>query len=156
MQIERFADRAAALPEKVHSSIAEHLLRHIRSRKLQEDVCFAFWRPSCGATRLTAVLYQALLPEEGDRILAGNVSFTEQYFRRALTDALRQQAGLALLHSHLGPGWQNLSPDDHASEASFAGRVQATKYPLLGLTLATDESWSARMWPRGSRGFEAQ
>jgi ThiF family protein len=157
MQIERFADRAAALPEEVHSSIAEHLLRHIRSRKLQEDVCFAFWRPSCGATRLTAVLYQALLPEEGDRILAGNVSFTEQYFRRALTDALRQQAGLALLHSHLGPGWQNLSPDDHASEASFAGRVQAaTKYPLLGLTLATDESWSARMWPRGSRGFEPQ
>lgn len=157
MQVEQFTDRAVAFPQGAHTSIVEHLLRHVRLRKLQEDVCFALWHPSMGETRVTAVVYHALLPGEGDRILAGNVSFTEQYFRRALSEALKQQAGLALLHSHLGPGWQNLSPDDFASEASFAGRVQAaTKHPLLGLTVATDECWSARLWSRGLRGFEPQ
>lgn len=157
MRLDQFTDRGVVFPERLHIVTAKHLLQHIRQRKLQEDICFALWRPSTGANRLTAVIYDVLLPEAGDRILAGNVSFTEQYFRRVLTVALEQRSGLALLHSHLGPGWQDLSPDDHASEGSFAGRIlAATKHPLLGLTLGTDESWSARFWFRGSRGVDAQ
>lgn len=155
MEVNGFRVYAAAFPQAVHESITSHLLQHIRQRRRQEDLCFALWRPSVGSDRLTSVIYDPILPGDGDRILAGNVNFNEQYFRRALTEALNQKAGLAVLHSHLGPGWQDLSPDDYASESSFGGRVlAATKYPLLGLTIATDESWSGRLWLRERRGFE--
>lgn len=155
MPFDHFQDFGTAFPEQVHNSISIHLLQHYRQRKLQEDVCFALWRPSRGGRRFTGVIYEAMLPGDGDRVLAGNVSFTEQYFRRALTAAVDQGAGLALLHSHLGPGWQDLSMDDRTSEGSFAGRVfAATKHPLLGLTLGTDETWSARFWVRGRHTFE--
>jgi hypothetical protein len=83
-----------AFPEQFHDSISVHLLQHSRQRKLQEDVCFALWRPSCGRRRFTGVIYEALLPGDGDRVLAGNVSFTERYFRRALTAAVDQQQGV--------------------------------------------------------------
>lgn len=155
MEVSGFREYAAALPQAVHESIASHLLQHIRQRRRQEDLCFALWRPSAGSERLNSVVYNPILPGDGDRILAGNVNFNEQYFRRALTEALSQKAGLAVLHSHLGPGWQDLSPDDYASESSFGGRVlAATKHPLLGLTIGTDETWSARIWIRDRRAFE--
>jgi hypothetical protein len=155
MEVNEFRDFAAAFPETIHRSLADHLLQHIRQRRRQEDICFALWRPSKGSERLTCVIYEQVLPRDGDRSLAGNVNFNEQYFRRALTEALSQKAGLAVLHSHLGPGWQDLSPDDYASESSFGGRVlAATKHPLLGLTIGTDESWSGRIWFRDRRAFE--
>jgi molybdopterin/thiamine biosynthesis adenylyltransferase len=155
MEVSGFREYAAAFPQAVHESIASHLLQHIRQRRRQEDLCFALWRPSAGSDRLTSVIYEPILPGDGDRILAGNVNFNEQYFRRALTEALNQKAGLAVLHSHLGPGWQDLSPDDYASESSFGGRVlAATKHPFLGLTIGTDESWSGRTWFRDRRAFE--
>ena len=157
MEIDKYRRYAAAFPESLHRPVADHLLQHIRQRKRQEDLCFALWRPSNGTERFSCVICEPILPHDGDRSLMGNVSFTEQYFRRALTDALNQNAGLAVLHSHLGPGWQDLSADDYASESSFGGRVlAATKLPLVGLTIGMDESWSARLWMRDRRAFEPQ
>src|SRR6266852_8127642 len=121
MEVSEYQDRAVAFPEAVHNSIVGHLLQHVRQRRCQEDICFALWRPSKGAERITCIVYREVLPRDGDRILAGNVNFTEQYFRRALTETLEQKAGLAVLHSHLGPGWQDLSPYDYASEAALGG-----------------------------------
>src|ERR1051326_3392511 len=123
MQREQVSEYAVGFPEAVARQAVRHLLQHARQRKLQEDVCFGLWYPGSGARRLSAVVERVLLPEAGDRILSGNVSFTEAYFRRTLTAALKRKAGIALMHSHLGPGWQDLSLDDQASEASFAGRI---------------------------------
>ncbi|MCB9830287.1 MAG: ThiF family adenylyltransferase [Planctomycetes bacterium] len=92
-----------------------------------------------------------LLPEDGDRLVHGNASFTGQYFARAMKSALRHGGGIALLHSHpLGVAWQGLSDDDRAAEAGHAGAaIGATGLPLLGLTLAVQSGrWSARFWRR--------
>lgn len=135
----------AAFTKEVHDALCLHLLQ----RPGQEDLCFALWCPSAGATRLTALLYKVVLPGAGDRELHGNASFYPQYFQRALCEAAKEQAGLAFLHSHLGPGWQGMSEDDVNAERGHAGAVlAATGFPLVGLTLGTDGAWSARFWPK--------
>ena len=54
-----------------------------------------------------------------------------------------------MLHSHLGPGWQDVSEDDVVAERGRAALALAgTELPLVGLTLGTDGAWSARFWPR--------
>lgn len=118
----------------------------------QEDLTFAYWRPSRGSNRYTAVLGQLALPQDGDRILQGNVAFTNQYASRIL-DECPEGAGIALLHSHLGPGWQGMSDDDVIAERDrLAGVVGGrTNLPLLGLTWGTDHTWSARFWLRAGR-----
>ncbi len=59
-------------------------------------------------------------------------------------------SGIALLHSHLGPGWQDMSRDDDTAErVRLASAVAgATDLPLLGMTWGTDGTWSARFWGR--------
>ena len=53
------------------------------------------------------------------------------------------------MHSHLGPGWQDMSPPDYLAESNHAAATLAsTLLPLVGLTIATDGSWSARFWER--------
>jgi len=133
--------------------LAQQLQAHLSKGPYQEDLTFALWRPSSGATRLTAIVQQVLLPEPGDRILQGNVAFTPEYIQRVLQTA-GQAYGIALLHSHLGPGWQNMSPDDVIAErqrlaSAVAGR---TGLPLVGLTWGTDGSWSGRFWLRAGPG----
>jgi molybdopterin-synthase adenylyltransferase len=143
--------------EHVHLSIAmtealdDQLQAHLDKGPGQEDLAFALWRPSWGHTRLTAILQQLVLPEPGDRMLHGNVAFTPDYIQRVLqlTD---NGFGIALLHSHLGPGWQGMSHDDVVAErdrlaAAVAGR---TGLPLVGLTRGTDGAWSGRFWFRQS------
>jgi molybdopterin-synthase adenylyltransferase len=143
--------------EHVHLSIAmtealdDQLQAHLDKGLGQEDLAFALWRPSWGHTRLTAILQQLVLPEPGDRMLHGNVAFTPDYIQRVLqlTD---NGFGIALLHSHLGPGWQGMSHDDVVAErdrlaAAVAGR---TGLPLVGLTRGTDGAWSGRFWFRQS------
>lgn len=126
--------------------LRDHLLRRDR----QEDLCFAFWRPSHGRSRETALIETVMLPDAGDRNVHGNASFEPKYFQRALFEANRRGAGLALLHSHpMGTGWQGMSPDDVRAEINNAPAVfGATKLPFVGLTLARGGAWSARFWER--------
>lgn len=118
----------------------------------QEDLTFAYWRPSRGRRRYTALLNDLALPIDGERILQGNVAFTPEYLSRVL-DKCPDGAGIALLHSHLGPGWQGMSHDDVVAERDrLAGLIAGrTGLPLVGLTWGTDRTWSARFWFRAGR-----
>jgi len=139
--------RSAAIATDTH----EALVRHLRRPDGQEDLCFALYRTSTGASRETALISDLVLPADGERHVHGNVAFTGDYFLRAAGRAADADAGLALLHSHPGGvGWQDMSPDDVAAEQGHAAQTQIlTDKPLLGLTLATgDEAWSARSWTR--------
>jgi molybdopterin/thiamine biosynthesis adenylyltransferase len=136
---------SVAIPIYIHNQAVEHLLRSDG----QEDVCFAIWYPSVGADRTSAVIKQLILPEKGERLIHGNAGFLPQYFERALSIASSNNAGLAFMHSHLGPGWQDMSENDFYAELNHAASVKgATGLPLVGLTLGTDGSWSARFWEK--------
>ena len=138
---------SVSLPAALHRRAFEHLVRSDH----QEDVCFALWNPSRGRGRLSALLSEIIIPENNERRVRGNVSFSADYFSRALSLAIARQSGLALMHSHLGPGWQGLSWQDHEAESSHAGSVTAaTGFPFLGMTLGTDGAWSARFWKRAA------
>lgn len=143
-------------------NLAEELRAHLDKGRAQEDLAFALWRPSRGHNRFTAILYEIVLPKEADRVLSGNVSFTCDYALRALraaADGGYGRVGLALIHSHLTPGWQPMSRDDQEAEGvRLAGAVAGhTGLPLLGLTMATDGAWSARFWLRAAPGaYQAQ
>src|SRR5215470_7368986 len=118
---------SVAMSAAVHTALAEHLLRSDG----QEDLCFALWYPSRGTTRTTALLHKIILPLEGDRVVHGNASFFPQYFERAVAEAASVGAGLAFLHSHPAPGWQDMSGDDIIAEKKHApGAYGATGLPL--------------------------
>lgn len=137
---------SVAMTEAVAKEASGHLLR----ADGQEDLCFALWRPSTGASRRTAIVYRLLLPVAGDRNVHGNASFEPQYFQRALSAAVTEGAGVALMHSHPGgQGWQGMSPDDINTESSHAPAAYgATLSPFVGLTIAGDEAWAGRFWER--------
>ena len=139
---------SVAMAAKLDAVLGAHL--HKRCR--QEDLSFAYWRPSEGARRFTAVMTNLVLPEKGDRVLHGNVSFTAQYFRRILAE-VPEGSGVAFLHGHPSAGWQGMSTDDVVAERDrLAGAVAGrTSLPLVGLTRGTDGSWSGRLWVRRAR-----
>ncbi len=126
------------------------LLAHLIRPDGQEDLCFAVWYPSRGRSRTTAVLHGAVLPRDGERRVHGNAELLPVYFERVLQAALEAGGGLALLHSHPGSGWQDMSAPDVRAEKGLAPAVMgATGLPLIGLTLAArNETWSARFWER--------
>ncbi len=140
------AEHSAAMTQEVDEQARAHLLRD----DCQEDICFALWRASQGATRSTALIERLILPREGERNVHGNASFQPGFLERAMGEAAAAGAGLALMHSHpLGSGAQGMSRDDVLAEQSNAGAVfGATNMPLIGLTLAGDRAWSARFWRR--------
>jgi molybdopterin/thiamine biosynthesis adenylyltransferase len=138
---------SVAMSTEVNQQGRDHLL----GTPWQEDLCFALWYPSRGKERFTGLLQKLILPQKDDRMLHGNASFTSQYFEKALSLALENKSGLAFLHSHLGPGWQDMSHDDVVAERRLAPSVQAaTGLPLIGLTLGTDGAWSARFWKKNA------
>ena len=140
---------SVAIAEPLDTALQDNLLQHLRQGRKQEDLCFGLWRPSQGSERMTALLCEMIPPRDGERILRGNVSFTAAYIERAVSCARAANAGVALLHSHVGPGWQDVSGDDVEAERGRAALVLAgTGLPLVGLTLGTDGTWSARFWPR--------
>ena len=145
----------AALIESVHDAACRHLLAHLRSGRRQEDLCFALWRPGTGASRTTALISELVLPENGERMLHGGASFQPDFLSRALRLACEKNAGLAFLHSHPTAGWQGMSRADVKAERDrIGGPARATGLPLAGLTLGTDESWSARFWNWKDGEFE--
>jgi hypothetical protein len=125
------------------------LARHLDKGPKQEDLCFVYWFPSRGTTRTTAVINAVVLPRDDERILQGNVAFTADYLARVLAER-PDGAGIGLVHSHIGPGWQGMSDDDVVAERdALAGAVWGqSDLPLLGLTRGTDGAWSARFWIR--------
>lgn len=141
---------SVALPTELHGRLSGHLLRGDG----QEDVCFALYRPSRGRQRKTGVVFEVVLPRDGERFVHGNASFSGAYFLRAAGKAAEKGAGLVLLHSHPdGEGRQDTTPEDEDAERGYAAQaVAATGHPLLGMTLAGDESWGARFWKRVGRG----
>ena len=125
----------------------EHLLRHYRQEKRQEDLCFALWRPSTGLNRKAAIVYEIILPKDGECNLTGNASFTQEYAGRAIVEARRQNAGLAFMHSHPTSGWQDLSYlDEVAERIVLAPPTRTTGQELVGMTVGSDGYWSARFW----------
>jgi molybdopterin/thiamine biosynthesis adenylyltransferase len=125
------------------------LTKHLLLRPYLEDLCFALWNPSEGSSRFTALIAEVVFPELGDRNQHGNVSYNPQYIERVLKLATERNAGIALLHNHITPGWQGMSDDDFRAEQSIAGSVLAvTGLPIVGLTLGTDGSWSSRVWKK--------
>lgn len=142
---------SAALTGSIHALLCSHLLR----ADGQEDLCFVAYRPSTGASRSTALVVDAILPQADERNVHGNASFNANYFLRALQLAEDEGCGLGLAHSHPGGGgWQGMSSDDIDAERGHAAQCWAvTGLPLLGMTLAGDESWSARQWMRSGRGI---
>lgn len=138
-------ERVVAMTEATDGALRAHFDHPGR----QEDLTFAYWLPSIGKRRFTAILSSLALPRHGERLLEGNVSFTSNYVSRVLASR-PDGAGVALLHSHLGPGWQGMSLDDVTAERDrLASAVAgASGLPLVGLTWGTDGTWSARFWGR--------
>ena len=135
------------MTHEANQTATEHLLQHYQQDKRQEDLCFALWRPSTGLNRKAAIVYEVILPKEGERNLTGNASFTHGYASRAIFEARRQNAGIAFMHSHPASGWQNLSYVDELAERTvLAPPARATSQPLVGMTVGSDRYWSARFW----------
>jgi len=144
----------AVFTAEADSIASRHLLQHYRRGEIQEDLCFALWRPSTGLARHSALIDEIVLPQKGERKLHGNASFEPKYLVRALKIARRKEAGLAFMHSHPSPGWQGMSvPDVEAERDVLAYPAGATELPLVGLTIGTDGYWSARFWERDGKNM---
>ena len=136
-----------ALTGNADRTASEHLLHHFNAGKLQEDICFAIWRPSTGRETFSALVDEVILSDRNERRLHRNASFESAFATRAIRRACEANAGIALMHSHLRPGWQNLSRPDRAAERDVLARpARATGLPLLGMTVGSDGYWSARIW----------
>ena len=145
----------AVLTEQAHEEASNLLLKSARNDEPQEDLCFALWRPSSGETRTTALIFHIISPLEGERHCHGNVSFEPSFLTRSIRLACSMKAGLAFMHSHLTDGWQSMSKLDEVAERDrISPPTRATGLPLVGLTIGTDESWSARFWIRDGSRFE--
>ena len=58
------------------------------------------------------------------------------------------------MHNHLSAGWQDMSATDLVAERDrIAPPTRASGHPLVGLTLGTDGSWSARFWTWDGHSF---
>lgn len=130
-----------------HRELSRHLLRNDG----QEDICLATYTVSTGTRRTSRLITSIELPREGERQVHGNASIMGAYVLRVASQAARESRGVVMMHSHPGGrGWQRMSSPDADAESSFAGLVQQlTGLPLVGMTLASDESWSARVWTDG-------
>ena len=88
-----------------------------------------------------------------DRATAPDNEQRRRHRNRVLNRALKAHAGVAVLHSHPGPGWQALSGMDDDTERNIvAPFVRETGLPLLGLTMGSDGAWSARFWQESGPG----
>lgn len=140
-------DFSVALTSTLHADLARHLVREDGA----EDLTFLVWRPSAGATRDSVIMVEAVMPNDGERHVHGNVSFESSYFLRACNRAADLGGGVALIHSHPGARrWPGLSRDDYVAESGHAAQaLQLTGRPLVGLTLAgATKHYSARRWDR--------
>lgn len=157
MEISTLKEYSVAWRADVERTARQHLLQHYKRGLAQEDIALATWYPAEGSNRYTAVIDEVLLPNRDERVLKGNVQMTGDFLRRCRNRALSKGAGMAVMHNHLGPGWQGMSTDDVVMEQrSVSNPARATGLPVVGLTLGTDGTWSARFWPRTERGYRRE
>lgn len=120
-----------------------------------EEICFARWRPAAGTLSYTAILSGLMPPGYGDRVRRrGGVSAMPHYVDRCKEASREAEEGLAMVHTHPdGVGHQDVSrPDLYYERDVLAEEVLGvTGLPLVGMTLAGDGTWSARMYPRPFR-----
>lgn len=136
---------SVVISESLNSSLLNHLIREDG----QEDLCFALYQLGTGNKRLNGIITDIILPENHERNLHGNVSFNPSFFDRVITEALKENKGIAFLHSHPSSGWQGMSQDDIETEKMLSPRIKgSTCLPLIGMTLGVDGSWSARFWEK--------
>lgn len=134
---------STAIDYRLNAKLNEFLLR----ADMQEELIFALWTPSNGDLRYTALINEIIFPETGDRNIHGNASYEYKYLLKVCRLALKSGKGIAMLHSHLGPGWQGLSSVDiDTEEKTFVNSYTTTNYPFVGMTIATDGYWSSRIW----------
>ena len=76
-------DISVAMTDDLHRSLESHFDKGPH----QEDLTFAYWRPSAGKGRFTAILGELALPGPDDRILQGNVAFESRYLLRVFARA---------------------------------------------------------------------
>lgn len=148
----RVVPRVSRYSVAMTGEVERELRAHLHRPDGQEDLCLAVYQPSSGATRVTAMVTDIILPLEDGTEVHGNVSFTGSYVLRVTAIASSRGGGVAILHSHPGgSGWQGMSGLDEDAEASFANIVrEITGLPLVGMTLAgSSGTWSARFWSRG-------
>lgn len=147
----RIVSHACRYSVAMTGKVEQELRAHLLCSEGQEDLCLAVYQLSSGATRLTAMLTDVVLPLEDETEVQENVSFTGDYVLRVSAIAAGCGGGVAILHSHpRGSGWQELSTYDADAEASFANTArEITSLPLVGMTLAgSSGTWSARFWNR--------
>lgn len=141
--LETYREIVVSIPEAINRQLINHLIRGDN----QEDLSFALYTMSEGSSRVTFMIHTILLPQAGERKVHGNVSFYPSYFERVYQEAMSRKMGVAFLHSHPFPGWQDMSDDDVAAELKMTPIAESlTGYPLLGLTVGNDGTWSARVW----------
>ena len=137
----------AVLPHNVYERASTHLLKYVRMNRRQEELCFALWRPSTGKGRYSAIISEIIEPKPDERILQDYVAFTPEYLSRSLRVAIDKGMGLAFIHNHFTAGWQDMSDEDIIAERDRIAPASASTYlPLVGLTMGTDGSLSARFW----------
>jgi molybdopterin-synthase adenylyltransferase len=134
---------SVAIPAALNSILANHLIR----LDGQEDVAFALYKPSFGKNRFTGLVHEIILPDEEERDVHGNVDIMPEYFKRACQTAVKEKSGLVFMHSHPYPGWQGMSKPDIKTESGYAPTVLTlTNLPIIGMTVGSDQIWSARIW----------
>ena len=139
--------------EALHRELASHLLSRFQEGFGQEEACLALWHRGDGFNRYTGIIGEVMLPRDGERDLHGNVTVRSGYLNRVLDRALAERAGVAVLHSHPGSGWQELSGmDRHTEGVVVSPFVRETGLPLLGMTMGSDGCWSARFWDDSGSG----
>ena len=133
-----------ALPELLNEQLCDHLIREDGD----EDLIFALWNNSKGENRNTALIIELIFPQQGDRQRHGNVSFNPQYIKRVCREASQKECGIVFIHSHPYPGWQKMSSDDIIAEKEkLSETVEVlTGFPLVGMTIGSDKTWSGRIW----------
>jgi hypothetical protein len=138
-----------AIPEKINCRLNEYLIRDDGD----EDLTFALWNPSSGHNRYTALIAEVIYPYEGDRQRHGNVSFNPQYIKRICREAASKHCRISFIHSHPFPGWQDMSEDDIIAEKfKLSATVEVlTGFPLVGMTIGSDGTWSGRIWHYNKR-----
>ena len=147
-----FSAYKVSMTEAIASELRYSLLG---DRTAGEDICFARWRPSTGRHTYTALLSGLVPPRSRDRVRRrASVSAMPHYVDRCKEAARKAGEGLAMVHTHpANEGHQGVSaPDLYYERDVLAAEVLGvTGLPLVGMTLAGDGTWSARMYPRPFR-----